>query len=321
MASAQAFYAPSLTSAFTPHRYGTRRAVSSSCRRRPRRHPASSRLQRGHLAEHGLGRRRRSRRRSTTTADQSDSNNALFNPQYNSNWNFELHPAAAARFRIDATRRTIRVTGSIATSRTSSSGRHDQHGVEREERVLGLRVRHAGGRGGRSSRSSSPNKLVADNQTRVEIGTMAPIDVVQAQAEQATRRQGLVGPRTAAHGRAELKRLIVSGTEDPNWTATLDPVDRPEFRPEQVDLEAAIRRALSERTESRSPRRTSRTTTSRWATSATRRCRSRRAGELRHVGHRRHAARSDRTAACSAAASPRRFRAASATRFSSSVQQ
>ena len=33
------------------------------------------------------------------------------------------------------------------------------------------------------------SKLVQDNRSRVEIGTMAPIDVVQAQAEQATRRQ------------------------------------------------------------------------------------------------------------------------------------
>jgi hypothetical protein len=34
-------------------------------------------------------------------------------------------------------------------------------------------------------------KLVEDNQARVEIGTMAPLDIVQAQAEEATRRQTL----------------------------------------------------------------------------------------------------------------------------------
>ena len=89
-----------------------------------------------------------------------------------------------------------------------------------------------------------------DNQTRVEIGTMAPIDVVQAQAEEATRRQALV---TAESNRqtAELllKRLIVGGTEDPNWRASLDPVDRPDFRPEPVDVEGAIRRAIENRTD------------------------------------------------------------------------
>ena len=34
-------------------------------------------------------------------------------------------------------------------------------------------------------------KLVEDNQARVEVGTLAPLDVVQAQAEQATRRQAV----------------------------------------------------------------------------------------------------------------------------------
>ncbi len=36
------------------------------------------------------------------------------------------------------------------------------------------------------------NRLVQDNQARVEIGTLAPIDIVTAQAEEATRRQALV---------------------------------------------------------------------------------------------------------------------------------
>jgi outer membrane protein len=94
------------------------------------------------------------------------------------------------------------------------------------------------------------SKLVQDNQVRVEVGTMAPIDVVQAQAEQATRRQGLVTAENAKRtAELSLKRLIVSGTEDANWVATLDPVDRPDFQPEPIDTETAIRAALSQRTD------------------------------------------------------------------------
>ena len=75
-------------------------------------------------------------------------------------------------------------------------------------------------------------QLVKDNQTRVEIGTMAPIDVVQAQSQAATQRQNLAtaeGTRRTAE--LALKRLIVAGTQDPNWIAALDPVDRPDFVP------------------------------------------------------------------------------------------
>ncbi len=62
-------------------------------------------------------------------------------------------------------------------------------------------------------------QLVKDNQTRVEIGTMAPIDIVQAQSQAATQRQNLAtaeGTRRTAE--LALKRLIVGGTEDPNWS-------------------------------------------------------------------------------------------------------
>jgi outer membrane protein TolC len=79
---------------------------------------------------------------------------------------------------------------------------------------------------------------------------MAPIDVVQAQAQSASALQNLVVAQAQMRtSELALKRLIVSGTEDPNWNATIDPVDRPDFRPEAIDLDAAIRRALSQRTD------------------------------------------------------------------------
>jgi outer membrane protein len=93
-------------------------------------------------------------------------------------------------------------------------------------------------------------QLVRDNQTRVEVGTMAPIDVVQAQSQAATQQQNLVTAQGAMRtAELALKRLIVGGQQDQNWNVRLNPVDRPDFRPEAIDLEAAVRRALSERTD------------------------------------------------------------------------
>jgi outer membrane protein TolC len=93
-------------------------------------------------------------------------------------------------------------------------------------------------------------KLVEDNQTRVEVGTMAEIDVVQAEAEAATRRQ-TVAQAEALWRTAELalKRLIVSSTEDPLWASRLDPTDRPNFDPQPINVEAAVRKALDQRTD------------------------------------------------------------------------
>ena len=93
-------------------------------------------------------------------------------------------------------------------------------------------------------------KLVEDNQVRVEVGTLAPIDIVQAESEAANRRQLLAQAQaTARTAELALKRLIVGGTEDPYWSASLNPVDRPDPQPAPVDIVAATRRALEERTD------------------------------------------------------------------------
>ena len=94
------------------------------------------------------------------------------------------------------------------------------------------------------------DKLVVDNQARVEVGTLAPLDIVQAQAEAATRRQN-VAVAEAALQTAELtlKRFIVSGTDDPLWRQTIRPVDLPSLQPAPTDIDGAIRKALAERTD------------------------------------------------------------------------
>jgi outer membrane protein len=94
------------------------------------------------------------------------------------------------------------------------------------------------------------NRLVQDNQQRVEIGTLAPIDVVSAQSEAANQRQTLVQAEgTVRTAELALKRLIVSGTDDPVWTSSINPTDRPPTTNEPINLEAAVGRALHERTD------------------------------------------------------------------------
>jgi outer membrane protein len=94
------------------------------------------------------------------------------------------------------------------------------------------------------------NKLVEDNQARVEVGTLAPLDIVQAQSEAATRRQNLAAAEaTAQTAELALKRYLVNGTDDPMWRETLRPVDLPSLQPGPTDIEGAIKTALSQRTD------------------------------------------------------------------------
>ena len=93
-------------------------------------------------------------------------------------------------------------------------------------------------------------QLVRDNRARVEIGTLAPIDVVQAQSEAALRRQQLAqAVQTLRTNELQLKQLIVGGTSDELWYAQINPTDEPQIDAPPIDLDAAIRGALDRRTD------------------------------------------------------------------------
>jgi outer membrane protein len=94
------------------------------------------------------------------------------------------------------------------------------------------------------------DKLVEDNRARVEVGTLAPLDIVQAEAEAANRRQTLaVAEATLQTAELSLKRYLVSGTEDPLWRMELQPIDLPSLEPAPTDIEGAVRRSLERRTD------------------------------------------------------------------------
>jgi outer membrane protein TolC len=183
--------------------------------------------------------------RATTT-----SLNALINPTYNTNWSGQYTQPLMKGFKTDSTRQQLavaKINRDISDVQLKASITNTLNNVRNAywDYVFATQAVEV-----QQSSLDLATKLVQDNQTRVEVGTMAPIDVVQARSEQATRRQALVTAESARRTtELVLKRLIVSGTDDPNWDAAIDPTDRPDFRPETIDIPAAIRRALSERTD------------------------------------------------------------------------
>lgn len=93
-------------------------------------------------------------------------------------------------------------------------------------------------------------QLVRDNRARVEIGTLAPIDVVQAQSEAAARRQARAqAVQILRTNELTLKQLIVGGTSDELWNAEINPTDEPRIDAPPIDLVEAIRGALDRRTD------------------------------------------------------------------------
>jgi outer membrane protein TolC len=95
-------------------------------------------------------------------------------------------------------------------------------------------------------------QTLRDNRTRVEVGTMAPIDVVGAEAEVARNEEAaIVAAAQIDEAEDALRSLIFDPKEPDFWTMDLDLADAPQLPNSQadVDVETAVRNALEKRTD------------------------------------------------------------------------
>ncbi len=91
---------------------------------------------------------------------------------------------------------------------------------------------------------------LADNQKRVEVGTMAPIDIVQAQAEVASNQQNVIVAQAAITNAEDRLRALIFDPDRPDfWDVSLEPTDSVAFQAQAVDIDAAVRNALAKRTD------------------------------------------------------------------------
>jgi outer membrane protein TolC len=92
--------------------------------------------------------------------------------------------------------------------------------------------------------------LLDKNQRSVEVGTLAPIEVLSAQAEVATREADLIQAETQIKNNEDQLKLLlhITGEEDKAMTA-LVPKDKPTYVPREVNLEEALAAAIENRTE------------------------------------------------------------------------
>ncbi|HTL01974.1 MAG TPA: TolC family protein [Vicinamibacterales bacterium] len=183
--------------------------------------------------------------RQTTT-----SLSATVNPQYNSSWLAQYTQPILRNFSIDSNRNQLLITKinqdisdiQIAQLVTNTLANVRNAYWDYVFAIQSIEVAQQS--------LNLAEELIRNNQAKVEIGTLAPIEVVSSQTQAAAARQQLVTAQgTARTAEITLKRLIVSGTNDPLWTSTIDPVDRPDFSPAPIDVAAATARALATRSD------------------------------------------------------------------------
>jgi outer membrane protein len=87
-----------------------------------------------------------------------------------------------------------------------------------------------------------------DNKVKVEVGTVAEIDLVQLESQIAQGEQSLLAAEiTWRNAEIALKRLLVESGSDDLYRATIIPTDLPSFEMTAVDIPAAVTRAIAQR--------------------------------------------------------------------------
>lgn len=99
--------------------------------------------------------------------------------------------------------------------------------------------------------------LLELNQKKVEVGTLAPIEITQAEAGVASQEEGvIVAEATLQDAEDELRRLLAIPDSDPMWNQEIMNSTRPVFETSDINVEEAILIALSERASVRSAEQT-----------------------------------------------------------------
>src|SRR5262249_3817843 len=89
-----------------------------------------------------------------------------------------------------------------------------------------------------------------DETKRVEIGTRAPIDIVQAQAEVASNEQGVIVAEAAIKtAQDNLRALVLDPGAQVFGTRSFEPADAPSFEAVAIDGDGAVRSALDRRSD------------------------------------------------------------------------
>lgn len=89
--------------------------------------------------------------------------------------------------------------------------------------------------------------LYENNKKQVEVGTMAPLEVVVAEAEVATKEQAIIAGETAIRNREDVLRTLIMGDKVKDWNERIViPMERPVFTDISITEDQAIALALKD---------------------------------------------------------------------------
>jgi outer membrane protein TolC len=185
-------------------------------------------------------------------AARSENNNiyATTNPTLGSSLSLSVRQSLLRNFTIDSTRQQLQIsrtnreiTDLNLRQTVLNTTRNVRNGYwELSYAVSSLAVQ------GQSLELAQES--LKNNRARVAIGTMAPIDIIEAQAEVAQREESVIVAEAAVSQAEDRLRALVFDPKTPDfWSIKLELTDAPTFEARAIDVDAAVDTALTARTD------------------------------------------------------------------------
>jgi outer membrane protein TolC len=180
----------------------------------------------------------------------TDAPRTVFSPQLGSHLNASYTQPLLRNFRIDAFRQQLYQSQNL---QQVADIQLRQRIVQTSRNVRAAYYNLVGAIAGLDVAQQSldlARQSLKDNRTRVEVGTMAPIDIVSAEAEVASNEENVIIAAAAIETSQDVLRALIMNPSQPGfWDTRFKPADQPMLAAQAIDLDAAIKNALMNRTD------------------------------------------------------------------------
>jgi HAE1 family hydrophobic/amphiphilic exporter-1 len=187
-----------------------------------------------------------------TSHTNSDSFLNSYNPLIRSGLNFNVSQPLLRDLKTDSSRLQLTIS---QTNRKMADTRLEESVVHTTAAVKMAYWNLVSARANVDARKSAvalAEELARVNKAKVDVGQSPPLDLLSAQAEVAANQEQLIVAETAVRQAEDrLRLLIFDATRRDVWSVPLDTTDAPPVSVAALDVEAAVTRALSERTDLR----------------------------------------------------------------------
>ena len=182
---------------------------------------------------------------------RSTTNSAFtgFNPLYNAVASAQFTQPLMANFGTDASKQQIlrgRETESVSHAISSSSRSWTRFAMSSSP--IGISSSRSGISTWRLRSLGLARDLLRNNRIHVEVGTMAPIDVLEAEAEVAVRNETVILAEELIRVTEDILKRLINDPDSPDfWSNSYAPIDQPTIEEIEIDVDDAVRIALSRR--------------------------------------------------------------------------